>query len=287
MGELTCMAADTTDAVQEAHRIHGTSNVCSAALGRLLTAASFMGAALKGNDDSVTLRLSGGGPAGSVIAVSDAQGNVRGYVTHPEADLPLRADGKLDVGGIVGTDGLLTVIKDLGMREPYIGQIPLVSGEVAEDITSYFATSEQIPTVCALGVLCDPDTGDILRAGGFLIQLLPTADDRTIDDVEAGLQGLPPVTTMLSEGLTPTEICQKVLPKFKMEVLDEATTAYRCNCSKERVERALISLGAAELRQMAEDEQTEVNCTFCHKKYHFTPAEILRLAEGSNGEENS
>jgi len=278
------MAADTTDAVREAHFIHGTSNVCSAALGRLLTAASFMGAVLKGEEDSVTLRLNGNGPAGSVIAVSDAKGNVRGYVTHPEATLPIRAaDGKLDVGGIVGRDGSLTVIKDLGMRDPYIGQVPIVSGEIAEDITSYFAISEQVPTVCALGVLCDPENGNILNAGGFLIQLLPTADDSTIDAVEEGLQGLPSVTHLLAEGLTPEEICKKVLPKFEMEVLERSTVGYRCNCSKERVERALISLGAKELEQMAKDEQTEVNCTFCHKKYTFTPEEIRALAESSKG----
>lgn len=277
-GVLTCMAADTTDIVQEAHRIHGTSNVCSAALGRLLTASSFMGAALKGRDDSVTLRMNGNGPAGSVIAVSDAFGNVRGYVTHPAVELPIRKDGKLDVSGAIGTDGNLTVIKDLGMKDPYVGQVPIVSGEVAEDMTSYFAVSEQVPTVCALGVLCDPDTHNIITAGGFLIQLLPTADDSTIDAVEEGLKDVRPVTAMLSEGMTPEEICHAVLPKFNMEVLDEQDTAYKCACSKARVEKALISLGSQELEKMAEDEQTEVDCTFCHKKYTFTPAEIRRLA---------
>lgn len=282
-GLLTCMAADMTDAAEEARTIHGTSKVCSAALGRLLTAASFMGAALKGKDDSVTLRMNGGGPAGSVLAVSDAEGNVRGYVTHPSADLPLRADGKLDVGGIIGTDGTLTVNKDLGLKDPYIGSVPLVSGEVAEDVTSYYAISEQVPTVCALGVLVDPDTGRVLKAGGFLIQLLPTADDTTIDAVEEGLQGLPSVTAMLADGLTPEDICRKVLPKFDMEVLDRTQTAYKCNCTRERVERALISLGKEELLKMAEDEETAVNCTFCHRIYRFKPAEIRKLAADSSG----
>lgn len=282
-GTLSCMAADTTDLVSEAHTIHGTTNVCSAALGRLLTAASFVGSGLKGTDSSVTLRMLGGGPAGTVIAVSDSSGNVRGCMTHPSVQLPLRADGKLDVGGAVGRDGTLTVIKDLGLRDPYVGQTPLVSGEVAEDVTNYYAVSEQIPTVCALGVLCDPASGAVLKAGGFLIQLLPTADEGIIDKVEAGLKGLQPVTAMLAEGMTPADICRAVLPAFSMEVLEEKTVAYRCSCTRERVETALISLGQAELAKMAEDETTEVSCTFCHKKYQFSPADIRSLMAQAAG----
>lgn len=276
-GQLTCMATDTTHIVREAHRIHGTTNVCSAALGRLLTGASLMGATLKGADNSVTLRLNGNGPAGSVIAVSDATGNVRGYIANPDVTLPLNNVGKLDVGGAVGREGTLTVMKDLGLKEPYIGQIPLVSGEVAEDLTSYFALSEQIPSVCALGVLCAPDTKDIICSGGFLIQLLPTATEDTIEKVEAGLQGLPSVTKMLVDGLTPEEICRKVLPEFELEVLDVADTDYRCNCSKDRVKTALITLGKEELESMAEEPDTEVSCHFCSAKYHFSSAELKDL----------
>lgn len=273
-GDLCCMATDSTDIVREAHEIHATTNVCSAALGRLMTAASLMGSSLKGEDNSVTLRLNGNGPAGSVIAVSDYEGNVRGYISNPSASLPLNAKGKLDVAGAVGTDGSLTVMKDLGLKEPYIGQIPLVSGEIAEDVTSYFALSEQIPSVCALGVLCAPDTKEIITAGGFLIQLLPTATEETIDRVERGLADIPSVTAMLTQCFTPEAICRRVLPEFELELLDEAETAYKCNCSKSRVEKALISLGVDELEKMAEDENTEVCCHFCDKKYNFSSADI-------------
>ncbi len=276
-GDLTIIATDSTNIVREAHRIHGTTNVCSAALGRLLTAASLMGATLKGEDNSLTLRMNGGGPAGSVIAVSDYMGNVRGYISNPAVSLPLNVKGKLDVAGAVGTDGTLTVMKDLGLKEPYIGQTPIISGEIAEDITSYFAVSEQIPSVCALGVLCAPKTEEIITAGGFLIQLLPTATDETIDKVEKGIVGIPSVTRMLTDGLSSKEIAQKVLPEFSLEVLDESETEYRCNCSKQRVETALISMGAEELRKMSEDETTEVCCHFCDKKYIFSSDEISRI----------
>ncbi|MBR5992003.1 MAG: Hsp33 family molecular chaperone HslO, partial [Clostridia bacterium] len=237
-GDLTVIATDSTDIVAEAHRIHNTTNVCSAALGRLLTAASLMGATLKGEDNSVTLRLNGDGPAGAVIAVSDFEGNVRGYISDPRVSLPLNGRGKLDVAGAVGKSGSLTVMKDLGLKEPYIGQTPIVSGEIAEDITNYFAVSEQLPSVCALGVLCAPQTEDIIAAGGFIIQLLPTATDETIDKVEKGLLDIPAVTTMLTDGLTPEEICRKVLPEFELELLDESETIYKCTCSKQRVEKA-------------------------------------------------
>ena len=280
-GQLTCMAADTTAMVREARRIHQTSNVCTAALGRLLTAASFMGITLKGADHSVTLRLAGDGPAGSVIAVADAQGNARGYVMNPDVVLPNKAPQKLDVGGAVGHNGTLSVIKDLGLKDPYIGQVPLVSGEVAEDITGYYAISEQTPTVLSLGVLCTPDTGEVIVAGGFIIQLLPTATEKTITKVEEGLKGLPAVTTMLTEGLSPQDILKRALPQFELEVLEEAETGYVCDCSRERVERALISLGPEELLDMAREETTEVGCQFCDKKYRFTASDIRALSEKS------
>ena len=276
-GTLLIMAVDSRDIVSRAAEIHNTTHVASAALGRLLTAGVFMGASLKGKNDSITLRINGGGPVGSVIVAGDSQGNVRGYVTNPHVNLPLKKNGKLDVGGAVGTNGNLTVIKDLGLKEPYVGQIPLVSGEIAEDITAYYAQSEQIPTVCALGVLCHE--GQIVTAGGFLIQLLPTALDSTIDEVEKCLQDIKPVTTMLGEGLTPAEICKTVLPAFDLQVLDESEVAYRCGCSRERVEQALLSTGEEELRDMANDGETEVTCQFCDKVYKFTKDDLLSLLE--------
>lgn len=279
-GTLTVTALDSTDIVEEMRKIHQTSPVTSAALGRLLTAASMMGAALKNEDCSVTLRMKGGGPAGTVMAVSDWQGNVRGYVQDPTVELPLNAKGKLDVSGAVGTDGELTVIKDLGMKEPYIGQIPILTGEIAEDITSYFYTSEQIPTVCALGVLVDRDR-TIKNAGGFLIQLLPTALDDTIDAVERCIKDIEPVTTMLSNGMTPEDICRHVLGEFELDVLDTASPEYRCNCSRRRVENALIGTGIVSLEEMAQDENTEVCCHFCNKKYNFTSNDIKKLIKSA------
>ncbi|MBE6790507.1 MAG: Hsp33 family molecular chaperone HslO [Ruminococcaceae bacterium] len=277
-GCVLVVTSDTTDIVETARQYHNTSKVCTAALGRALTGASFMGAMLKGEDSSVTLRFNGGGPAGSVIAVSDSDGNVRGYVMNPDVNLPLNKKGKLDVGGAVGTDGFLSVVKDIGMKEPAIGQIPLVSGEIAEDITSYYAVSEQIPSVCALGVLVNPDL-TVAVAGGFLIQLLPTADDTIIERVEKGLNGLPSVTTMLAEGLTPEDICKKVLPEFNVEVLDTSECEYRCNCSRERVEKALISVGKEELTDMMKDNGTEVKCHFCPAVYKVNSEDIKSLVD--------
>ncbi len=278
-GTLTVIAIDSTDIVNRMEKIHMTSAVTSAALGRLLTAASMMGAVLKGKEDSITLRLNGGGPAGSVIAVSDSMGNVRGYVANPVVEIPLNNKGKLDVAGAVGKDGSLTVMKDLGMKEPYIGQVPIISGEIAEDITSYFATSEQLPSVCALGVLVNPDLS-IQAAGGFIIQLLPTAMDDTIDKVEECIQDIPSVTQMLTSGMNPEDICHRVLKDFDLEILDTSSPEYRCTCSKERVSKALISIGKEGLLEMAQEEVTEVSCHFCEKKYKFTSAEVRKLAEG-------
>lgn len=279
-GTLTVMALDSTDIVAQAERIHQTSAVTSAALGRLLTAASMMGDQLKGADNSITLRLNGGGPAGTVLAVADSRGNARGYVGTPVVELPLNEKGKLDVAGAVGTDGTLTVIKDLGLKEPYVGQIPLVSGEIAEDITQYFAASEQVPTVCALGVLVNPDL-TIRRAGGFLIQLLPTADDAVIDAVERCVEKVPPVTKLLEDGLASEEICRAVLPEFSLEVLDEEQPVYRCNCSRERVLRALAATGRESLEELSQDPITEVCCQFCDRKYQIESAELKALLQES------
>ena len=276
-GQLAAMAVDSTNIVTEMRRIHGTSKVCSAALGRLLTAASLMGSSLKGEQDSLTVKINGNGPCETVLAVSDSSGNVRGYVGNGNVNLPLNEKGKLDVKGAVGTDGFLTVIKDLGLKEPYVGQVPIVSGEIAEDITSYFAISEQVPTVCALGVLVDPDSEDIICAGGFLIQLLPFAQDSTIDKLEKDIENIPPVTTMLFDGLTPEQICRKVLASFTLEALDEAQVEYRCTCSRERVTKALIATGRDGLEEMSQDDTTEVVCNFCNRKYHFSKKEIEAL----------
>lgn len=275
-GTLVMMAAETTDMVEKAQQIHETSAVTSAALGRLLTASSLMGSMLKGDNDSVTLRMNGGGPAGTVMAVSDCWGNARGYVANPIVEIPLNSKGKLDVAGAIGTDGSLVVIKDLNMKEPYIGQTPIISGEIAEDLTSYYAISEQLPSVCALGVLVNPDLS-IKKAGGFIIQLLPTAFDDTIDAVERCISDIPSVTQMLSDGMTPEEICHRVLSEFELEVLDESHPVYKCNCSRERVEGALISTGLKTLKELELEENTEVNCQFCEKKYSFTGSDITEL----------
>ena len=284
-GMVKATAVYTRALTERARQIHHTSPVATAALGRALAGVSMMGNALKGSGESVTLQIKGDGPLGTILAVSDAEGNVRGYVQDASVELPLRADGKLDVGSAVGHGGTLTVIKDLGLKEPYVGQVPIVSGEIAEDITNYFATSEQIPTVCALGVLVNPDL-TIRKAGGFIIQLLPTADDTIIDKVEKCISDIEPVTTMLDKGLSPETICRTVLPAFKLDVLDTSEPEYRCDCSRERVSRALISMGRDELEKLKEDEKTEVCCQFCDKKYVFTPADIDRLLEESKGKED-
>lgn len=276
-GTLYCLALNSTEMVTEMQRLHNTSKVCSAALGRLITGAAMMGALLKGEKDTLTLKISGGGPASPVVAVANSKGQVKGYIGDSRVNLPLNNKGKLDVSGAVGKDGFLTVIKDLGLKEPYCAQTPIVSGEIAEDLTAYYATSEQTPTVCALGVLVDPQTENVLLAGGFLIQLLPTAGEDTISLVEKSLEGIKPVTTMLAGGLTPEEICKTVLSEFEMQLLDKQNVEYRCDCSTERVTRALISAGEEGLREMAEDEQTEVCCHFCNKKYIFTRDKILKL----------
>lgn len=279
-GTLVMMAADTTDMAEKAQQIHKTSAVTSAALGRLLTASSLMGSMLKGDNDSITLRLNGGGPAGTIMAISDSHGNARGYVTNPVVEIPLNQKGKLDVSGAVGTDGSLTVIKDLNLKEPYVGQTPIISGEIAEDITSYYASSEQTPTVCALGVLVNPDLS-VKSAGGFIIQLLPFAPDETIDMVERCISNIESVTSMLSDGMSPEQMCRKVLNEFELEVLDESNPEYKCNCSRHRVESALISTGIDSLKELACEKETQVCCQFCEKKYIFSGNDILKLIENS------
>ena len=276
---VVASAIDALDMVSEIERIHKPSAVVTAALGRLSIAASLIGNGLKGENDSVTIRLNGGGATGVLIAVADSRGNVKSYVGNPIVELPLNKYGKLDVSGAVGKDGTLSVVKDLGLKEPYVGQVPIVSGEIAEDIASYFAVSEQIPTVCGLGVLVNPDL-TVRAAGGYLIQLLPFADESCIDVLEANVNKLPPVTAMLDSGMSAEDIARSVLEGLEPEVMDSFDVSYKCDCSKERVERALISLGREELAKMAEEQDsTEVCCHFCDKKYVFSKDEIVALSK--------
>lgn len=275
-GGVVFYGVDSTEIVREMERLHKTSAVTTAALGRLLTAASMMGIMLKGSKDSITLQIRGGGPAGRLMAVSDGTGNVKGYVENPVVELPLRADGHLNVGAAVGKDGTLDVIRDLGLREPYIGQVPLVSGEIAEDVTSYFAISEQVPTVCALGVLVNPDL-TVKCAGGFILQLLPGATEAEIDRLEKNIQGMSSITALLNEGKTVEELLHMALDGFAPEILDSYHVTYRCDCSAERVERTLRSLGRAEVERLRdEDPIATVDCQFCGKAYHIDLNELLK-----------
>lgn len=277
-GCVTAMVLDSTDIVNTAAEYHQTSAVVTAAMGRLLTAASMMGNMLKGERDRLTLRIVGDGPVESIVAAADATGNVRGYVGNPVVEIPLKPSGKLDVSGCIG-EGSLYVLKDLGMKEPYSGVIPLVSGEIAEDITSYYATSEQIPTVCALGVLVNPDLS-VKVAGGLIIQLLPAADDEIIGMVERSIEHMRPMTAMLDEGMTPEQIAVAALGEFEVEVLYEQAVEYRCDCSRERTEKVLKSLGAEELQRLADEQPTtEVKCHFCNKEYKFEAAELRKIAQ--------
>lgn len=276
-GAAFVIATDSTDMVYEMEQIHKTSATVTAALGRLITATSMMGDMLKNKDDSITVRLNGGGPCGDLIAVSDYMGNARAYVQNPIVELPPKPNGKLDVSGAVGDAGQLYVLKDIGMKEPYIGQTPIISGEIAEDITNYFATSEQTPSVCALGVLVNPDL-TVKKAGGFIIQLLPFCPEEIICKIEENIANIPSVTSMLDDGMNADDIAKKALEGINIEKLDESDAVYKCNCSKEKVENALISTGEQNLKEMAEsDEDTVVECHFCDKKYTFTPNDILNL----------
>ncbi len=278
-GSVMAMAIDSTDIVTRIEEIHHTSAVMTAAAGRLATAASMMGLLLKGEGDSLTLRLDGGGPAGTIIAVSDSEGCVKAYAQNPVVELPLNDKGKLDVSGAVGKSGYLSVIKDLGLKEPYSGQTPIVSGEIAEDITNYYATSEQTPTVCALGVLVNPDL-TVRAAGGFLIQLLPFAGPEVIDAIERNIKDIEPASTMIDEGMTPEEICNRLLEGLFPHITETCHPTYRCDCSRERVERAVVSLGRQQLQQLIdEDHGTEVCCHFCGKKYVFSEEALRSILE--------
>ena len=274
-GGVVFYGVDSTDIVREMERLHKTSAVTTAALGRLLTAAAMMGAMLKGGRDTVTLQVNGGGPAGRLLAVAEGSGHVKGYVQHPVVELPPRADGHLDVGGAVGKDGTLDVIRDLGLREPYIGQVPLVSGEIAEDVTRYFAISEQTPTVCALGVLVNADLS-VQCAGGFIVQLLAGATEEEITQLEKNIAAMPAVTALLAQGKSVRDMLDMALDGFAPDVLDTSAAVYRCDCSEERVQRMLRSLGRKEVERLRDEHpRAEVDCQFCDKVYHVDLNELL------------
>ena len=276
-GMVQAAAICSRDLTERARQIHKTLPVATAALGRTLAAASMMGNALKSDGASLTLQFKGGGPLGTVLAVSDNEGNVRGYVTNPHVDIPLRKDGKLDVGTAVGHEGTLTVIKDLHMKEPYVGTIDLLGGEIAEDVAGYFVESEQIPTACALGVLVDRDQS-VKAAGGYLIQLMPGAAEDTIAKVEGGIMAAGAVSAILEKNDDPEAMLRTVVSDFDLKILETCPVEYRCYCSRERVERALISLGRTELEQMlSEQGGCQLTCQFCDAVYEFTAEDIQRL----------
>jgi molecular chaperone Hsp33 len=263
--------------VERARNIHTLLPVATAALGRALMAASMMGDALKEENGAVTLQIKGGGPLGTVLAVSDSSGNVRGYVNNPHVELMEKEPGKLDVGAAVGTDGTLTVVKDLGLKEPYVGSIGLFSGEIADDVAMYFVESEQIPTACALGVLVGVDQS-VTSAGGYLIQLLPGADEAVIEKIEAGVRRVGSVSRALDSGMDVEALLRAVLSDFELEVLETHPVEYRCDCSRERVTRALISMGREELRDMIQDQgSAQLTCQFCDAVYDFSKEDLEKL----------
>ncbi|WP_295587807.1 Hsp33 family molecular chaperone HslO [uncultured Oscillibacter sp.] len=284
-GYVQAVAVSTRDLTERARQIHKTLPVATAALGRALAAASMMGNALKGDGASVTLQIKGGGPLGTVLAVSDNEGNVRGTVDNPAVDLPLRPDGKLDVGAAVGTEGTLTVVRDLNMKEPYVGSVGLLGGEIAEDLAAYFVESEQIPTACGLGVLVDRDQS-VLAAGGYLIQLMPGAGEDVITKVEGGVMAAGSVTGLLRKNDDPEAILREVLSDFELEILETSPIEYRCYCSRERMERALISLGPDQLQSLIEEQgSAELSCQFCDNVQTFTREQLQGLLDNMKKKE--
>ena len=276
-GMVNAVSVYTRGLTERARQIHHTSPVATAALGRALAACSMMGNALKDNGASVTMQIKGDGPLGSILTVSDSEGNVRGYVQNPAVDLALREDGKLDVGTAVGHNGTLTVIKDLNMREPYVGTVDLLGGEIAEDVAGYFVESEQIPTACALGVLVDRDQS-VKAAGGYLIQLMPGAGEDVITKVEGGIMAAGPVSALLDKNDDPEQLLRDVMSDFDLKILETCPVSYKCYCSRERVERALISLGRNELEQMlSEQGGCQLTCQFCDAVYDFSAEDLKGL----------
>jgi len=275
--QIRAFAAYTLDMVEEARKRHNLSPVASAALGRLLTGGAMMGSMLKNDSDVLTLEIAGDGPIKNVIVTSDASGNVKGFVGNPSVMLPPNPLGKLDVGGSIG-NGVLTVIKDLGLKEPYAGQVELQTGEIAEDLTYYFATSEQVPSCVGLGVLMNRDDATIKQAGGFIVQLMPFADDETIEKLEENIKKIDSVTKMLDSGLTPEGILEVLLEGMDLEIMDTSPVRFSCNCNRERLEKALISIGKEELQAMIDDgAPITMNCHFCNTDYTFSVDELKAL----------
>lgn len=279
-GSVRIFVATSKNIVAEAAKIHNTTPVATAALGRLLTASSIMGSMLKNEEDIMTLTIRGDGPIKGVVATSDFTANVKGYVFEPFIDIPLKENGKFDVSGAIG-EGTLNVIKDTGLKEPYVGQVKLVSGEIAEDLTYYFAKSEQLPTVVSLGVLIDTDLS-VKQAGGFIIQLLPFAEEGIICAIEEKLENLPSITTLLEQGNTPEDILEILLGEFDVKINEVIPISYYCNCSRKRVEKALISVGEMELLKIIEeDKKATLHCHFCGKDYNFGEDELRILLESA------
>ena len=275
-GQIRAFASTTRELAEEARRAHNTSPVATAALGRLLAAAGMMGITMKGEDDLLTIKIQGDGPIGGLTVTADSAGNVKGYVFNPDVMLPPNEKGKLDVGGALGV-GVLSVIKDIGLKEPYVGQTILVTGEIAEDLTYYYATSEQTPSSIALGVLMNKNN-TVRQAGGFMIQMMPGASDEIIDRLEARLKEITSITALLDEGNTPEMVLDHILGDMDLEINEKISTRFYCNCSKERVEKALISTGKKELQEMIDDGKTiEVNCHFCNRSYSFSVEELEEL----------
>lgn len=274
MGGVVISAIDSTDIVKRMEEIHKTSAVVSAALGRMLTASQLMASTLKSASDTITLRIKADGPIGLITVACDGRGHCKGYVENNVVEIPLRRDGKLDVGSAVGRNGQLYVVKDIGMKEPYVGSIPLESGEIAEDITAYYAYSEQIPTVCALGVLVNPDLS-IKCAGGYLLQLLPGATEEEISLVENNIKNIPSITNFFESGHNVYDIIDTVMDGFNPSILDETDVKYQCDCSRERVKKALISIGIKDLEMLRDEEdQIEMGCQYCDAKYYFTKKDL-------------
>lgn len=277
-GSVRAFAVCTTETVGEAQRRHNTWPTTSAALGRTMTASVMMGAMLKG-DNSITVKVDGNGPTGPMVVCANANGEVRGYVTHPQVHFNLNPQGKLDVRRAVGTEGTLTVVKDLGMREHFTGQVPIISGEIAEDFTYYFAKSEQVPSSVGLGVLVNTDN-TILAAGGFVIQVLPGVDDETITEIEEHLSKIEPISKMIQKGYTPEQILEAVLGEDNVQILDTMQVKFQCTCSKERFGAAILSLGEKEIQDMIdEDGMAEAHCHFCEEKYHYSKEELEGFIE--------
>lgn len=276
-GTVRVLAADTTSIARQAQKMHMTSPVATAALGRTLTASVMMSSLLKGEKDSITIQIKGDGPLGSIVAVADSKGNARGYVNNPDIDIPLKYKGKLDVGSAVGKNGYVTVIKDLGLKEPYVGQVDLVSGEIAEDMAYYLACSEQVPSAVALGVLIEQD-GTAVSAGGFLIQLMPDAEEEAADFLDKRIRQIEPISVLLSKGMKPENIIEYLLEDKDFRIVSNTPCQYKCYCSRERMERNLMSLGKKEIEDIiAEQGEAELQCHFCNAKYFFSGEELKNI----------